>query len=82
MSSVAQPAVRLEFETRLADISAQLISINSDHLRETVESALEDAVDDPGSPFLGQRLKNGWKNSGSPWTYDLSQERMSLPKVP
>jgi hypothetical protein len=28
----------------------------------------------------GQRLKNGWKNSGCPWTYQLTPERMLLPK--
>jgi rhodanese-related sulfurtransferase len=41
-----------------------------------------DLVDDPGSLFQGQRLKNGWKNSGLPWTYDVSRDRMLLPKVP
>jgi rhodanese-related sulfurtransferase len=39
-----------------------------------------DTVDDPASVFRGQRMKNGWKNSGAPWTYDLSPERMLLPK--
>jgi rhodanese-related sulfurtransferase len=38
-----------------------------------------DAVADPDSLFLGQRLKNGWKNSGCPWTYDLTPDRMLLP---
>jgi rhodanese-related sulfurtransferase len=41
-----------------------------------------DAVEDPDSVFLGQRLKNGWKNSGCPWTYKLTPDRMVLPKVP
>ena len=41
-----------------------------------------DAVEDPDSVFVGQRLKNGWKNSGCPWTYQLTPERMVLPKVP
>jgi rhodanese-related sulfurtransferase len=41
-----------------------------------------DAVEDPNSVFLGQRLKNGWKNSGCPWTYQLTPDRMVLPKVP
>ncbi len=40
-----------------------------------------DAVEDPDSVFLGQRLKNGWKNSGCPWTYKLTPDRMVLPKV-
>jgi len=39
-----------------------------------------DVVDDPDSVFLGQRLKNGWKNSGAPWTYKLTPERMRLPE--
>jgi rhodanese-related sulfurtransferase len=38
-----------------------------------------DAVVDPTSIFQGQRLVNGWKNSGCPWTYQLTPERMLLP---
>ena len=29
-----------------------------------------DKVDDPTSAYHGKRMKNGWKNSGLPWTYD------------
>jgi rhodanese-related sulfurtransferase len=39
-----------------------------------------DTVDDAASVFVGQRLKNGWKNAGNPWTYKLMPERMLLPK--
>ena len=39
-----------------------------------------DVVDDPDSVFRGQRLKNGWKNSRCPWTYDLTPDRMLLHK--
>ena len=39
-----------------------------------------DTVEEPGSVFQGQRLKNGWKNSGCPWTYKLKPERMVLPR--
>jgi hypothetical protein len=35
-----------------------------------------DVVDDPGSVFQGQRMKNGWKNSGLPWTYEPDPNRM------
>ena len=38
-----------------------------------------DAVKDPNSVFNGQRLVNGWKNSGLPWTYDANPDRMVLP---
>lgn len=37
-----------------------------------------DTVDDLTSVFHGQRLKNGWKNSGAPWTYKPSPDRMVL----
>jgi rhodanese-related sulfurtransferase len=39
-----------------------------------------DLVEDPDSAFQGQRLRNGWKNSGCPWTYKLTPDRMVLPK--
>lgn len=39
-----------------------------------------DTVDDADSVFRGQRLKNGWKNSGCPWTYELTPERLLLPR--
>jgi rhodanese-related sulfurtransferase len=39
-----------------------------------------DVVSDPGSVFAGQRLRNGWKNSGCPWTYAHTQDRMVLPQ--
>lgn len=30
-----------------------------------------DKVKDPDSAFAGQRKKNGWRNAGLPWTYNL-----------
>lgn len=38
-----------------------------------------DSVKDPNSVFNGQRLVNGWKNSGLPWTYAIDPNRMVLP---
>ena len=38
-----------------------------------------DAVKDSDSVFNGQRLRNGWKNAGCPWTYELTADRMLLP---
>jgi len=35
-----------------------------------------DSVKDPESVYQGQRLKNGWKNSGIPWTYQPNPEHM------
>ena len=37
-------------------------------------------VNDPDSVFHGMRLKNGWKASGLPWTYDLDPASMALPE--
>jgi rhodanese-related sulfurtransferase len=31
-----------------------------------------DKVDDPGNVYYGKRMRNGWKNSGLPWTYDIN----------
>ena len=33
-----------------------------------------DKVNDPDSAYRGKRMKNGWKNSGAPWTYDVNPE--------
>jgi len=35
-----------------------------------------DEVKDPDSVYQGQRLVNGWKNSGVPWTYEPDPEHM------
>jgi rhodanese-related sulfurtransferase len=40
-----------------------------------------DMVDDPKSKHHGKRMKNGWKNSGSPWTYDVNPEQTCLTSV-
>jgi rhodanese-related sulfurtransferase len=40
-----------------------------------------DLVKDPSSIFNNQRMRNGWKNSGCPWTYHLNPDRMILPKA-
>jgi rhodanese-related sulfurtransferase len=39
-----------------------------------------DAVKDPESAYNGKRMKNGWKNSGLPWTYEINQAQMRLPQ--
>jgi rhodanese-related sulfurtransferase len=37
-----------------------------------------DVVKDPDSLFDGKHMKNGWKNSGAPWTYQLDPALMYL----
>jgi rhodanese-related sulfurtransferase len=49
---------------------------------QIVDGMEGDVVTDPASVFLGQHMVNGWKNSGCPWTYKLTPDRMLLPKLP
>ena len=41
-----------------------------------------DRVKDPSSSNYGKRLKNGWKNSGIPWTDKLNPELIWIPGSP
>ena len=46
----------------------------------TITDGIEgDDLKDPNSIFDGQRVVNGWKNSGLPWTSDVNPDRMVLP---
>lgn len=38
-----------------------------------------DVIKDEESVFNGKRAKNGWKNVGTPWTYELKPELVYLP---
>lgn len=41
----------------------------------TITDGMEgDKVKETGSVFHGKRMKNGWKNAGLPWTYDLDPD--------
>ena len=50
------------------------------HVHNIIDGMEGDTVADPESVFVGQRMRNGWKNSGCPWTDELTPERMVLPK--
>jgi rhodanese-related sulfurtransferase len=52
------------------------------HVYNITDGMEGDTVEDSDSVFQGQRLKNGWKNSGCPWTFKLTPDQMILPKVP
>jgi len=39
-----------------------------------------DKIKDEGSYFNGKRMRNGWKNSGVPWTYALDPDLIYLPE--
>jgi len=40
-----------------------------------------DIVNDTESVFNGQRLKNGWKNSGLPYSYSIDPKLMLIPEA-
>jgi rhodanese-related sulfurtransferase len=40
-----------------------------------------DMVNDSDSVFVGQRMKNGWKNSGVPYTYAIDPKLMLIPET-
>ena len=58
----------------------QLAEAGFRHVYNITDGMEGDMIDDPESVFRGQRMKNGWKNSGLPWTYHIDPELMCLPK--
>ena len=45
---------------------------------QIVDGMEGDVIKDADSVFNGQRMKNGWKNSGCTWTYKLTPDRLLL----
>ena len=37
-----------------------------------------DTVDEPERRYHGERTRNGWKNSGSPWNYAVNPEQTCM----
>ena len=82
VGQVAQPQDTLLVTCRSGGRSAiaanMLAKAGFTKVYNIVDGVEGDTVQDPDSLFEGQRLKNGWKNSGCPWTYKLTPERMLL----
>ena len=85
VSEVVKPDDTLMVMCRSGGRSAiavnMLASAGFKNVHNIVDGMEGDVVEDPASVFVGQRLKNGWKNSGCPWTYKLTPERMVLPRT-
>ena len=60
----------------------QLAEAGFKHIYNITDGFEGDIVKDPESVFHGQRMKNGWKNSGLPWTYKLDPVRMVRVDLP
>lgn len=84
VKEVAKPADTILVMCRSGGRSAQAVNQLAEagfrNVYNITDGMEGDTVEDPGSVFHGQRLKNGWKNSGLPWTYDLDPDRMRLLK--
>jgi rhodanese-related sulfurtransferase len=84
VSAVAKPDDTLLVMCRSGGRSAMAVNALAKagfkHVYNITDGMEGDAVEDPNSVFVGQRLVNGWKNSGCPWTYKLTPDRMVLPK--
>jgi len=85
MREVANPDDTLMLMCRSGGRSAIAVNFLAQagfkHVYNIIDGMEGDTVQDPDSVFVGQRLKNGWKNAGNPWTYNLTPERMVLPKA-
>ena len=85
MSQVAKPDDTICALCRSGGRSAMAINLLAQAGYKNVYNIIDgmegDSVEDPDSVFHGQRLVNGWKNSGCPWTYNLTPERLLLPKA-
>src|SRR5210317_1504810 len=82
VKEVAEPVDTIMVMCRSGGRSAMAVNmlaeagfINVYNITDGVEG---DKVKDTGSVFNGQRLRNGWKNSGAPWTYKLEREKIKL----
>lgn len=49
------------------------------HVYNIVDGFEGDMIKNPQNPNVGKRMKNGWRNSGAPWTYKLDPRLMFLP---
>jgi rhodanese-related sulfurtransferase len=84
VSGVAKPDDTIMVMCRSGGRSAIAVNLLAKagfrHVYNIVDGMEGDVVEDPESVFVGQRLRNGWKNSGCPWTYKLTADRMVLPR--
>jgi rhodanese-related sulfurtransferase len=83
VQKIAEPGDTLLVMCRSGGRSAMAVNLLAKagftHVYNITDGMEGDAVKDPDSVFNGQRLVNGWKNSGLPWTYKIDPERMVLP---
>jgi rhodanese-related sulfurtransferase len=81
VKSIAGPADILLVMCRSGDRSARavdkLAAAGFTNAYNVVDGFEGDKVEDPGSVFVGKRMRNGWKNS-APWIYGFDPEKIIL----
>jgi rhodanese-related sulfurtransferase len=82
VKKIAQPDDTLLITCRSGQRSAPAVNLLSKAGFKKVYSVIDgfegDKVKDPENVFQGQRMKNGWRNAGLPWTYALDPNLMYL----
>ena len=82
VKAIAKPTDTIIVTCRSGNRSAPATNMLTDAGYKTVYHIVDgvegDKVSDPASVFHGKRMKNGWKNSGLPWTYSLDPKLMYL----
>lgn len=83
VKAIAKPADTILITCRSGGRSAVAVNLLAEEGFKNVYNIIDgfegDKVKETDSVYHGKRLKNGWKNSGRPWTYDLNPEKMRLP---
>jgi rhodanese-related sulfurtransferase len=86
VSAVAKPDDTLLVMCRSGGRSAIAVNLLAKagftQVHNVIDGFEGDVVKDTDSVYLGHRLKNGWKNSGCPWTYQLTPDRMLMAQQP
>ena len=81
VKGLAEPNDILLVTCRSGDRSAKVVdtlaAAGFTNAYTIVDGVEGDKVEDPGSVFVGKRMRNGWKNS-APWVYTLDPEKIIL----
>jgi len=82
VKEVAQPTDTIMVMCRSGGRSAMAVNLLAEagftNVYNITDGFEGDKVKDPGSIYEGKRLRNGWKNSPVPWTYEVNTEQMKL----
>lgn len=65
---------------RSAKAIERLVAAGFTNVYNIVDGFEGDKIRDAESDYDGKRMKNGWKNSGAPWTYSLDPQLVFIPK--